>query len=468
MSEFSYDQMSTLIGEIVDEAIASSMKMIGFHGSTDEGFEGTFGGGSYTRITPLGGRYNGSTFEPGGQAFTIPDNYPTLFIIPGDYGMPFSDLQGMVDYWWGEVRGLFDTWWQMPQPQNFDDQVALAQRQAERFAYGIDGNNGPGVDHFGRNENLDDIQTIQQRVSNLDGAAFLAFESAFSNKIDDVVNAQGAAACVAWGCIAGEQEIWRKTQAALAEIAGQGRNAMAASRGGGADVQALIRVLGAILSVSGSVLTVGIKTALSVAGTLTGLTAAFVPPPAEETPVPLGADTPFGVIDNIREALDKLSSDIRKEEQWIADAANAAADGVAQDLNKLTTPSLVNETDRSQLYPAGEIKAEFDTIKVVANDYMRSIAAEIKSAGDTMTGVDSAPWDRPGEIGRGRTGGFTEWNALNAAIRDAAAETALSTNQAADALVIIADNFAASDEQVFNAMQALAAQTEQQNQAAGY
>ena len=468
MSEFEYSQMATLMGEIVDEAIAASMEMVGFHGSASEGFEGTFGGGSFIKISPLGGRYEGSSFVPGGQARSIPDGYPALFLIPGSYGMPFEDLQGMVDYWWGEVNGLFDTWWQMPQPQNFADQVALAQRLAQRFAYGEDGNTGPGVDHFGRNENLDDIQTIQNRVSNMDGAAMLAFESSFANKIDDVVNAQGAAACVSWGCIAGEQEIWARAQEAIADIAGKGRNAMTACRGGGANVQALIRVVGAILSVSGSVLTVGIKVALSVAGTLTGLGASFVPPPEEETEVPLGADTPFGVIDNIREALEKLSSDIRKEEQWIADAANGAAQAVAQDQNRLATPGLVDETDRGSLYPAGEILAEYATIKSVANDYMRNISAEIKSAGDTMSGVDSGPWDRPGEIGRGRTGGFSEWNALNAAISAAASETALSINQAADALVIIADDFAASDEEVRADMAALAELTREQNQTAGF
>jgi hypothetical protein len=59
---YSYDHLVGLIGQVVDEAINSTMSMVGFPGTSEEGFTGSGGSGEPVKVTPLDGRYEGSVF----------------------------------------------------------------------------------------------------------------------------------------------------------------------------------------------------------------------------------------------------------------------------------------------------------------------------------------------------------------------------------------------------------------------
>ena len=453
---YHYDQLATYIGEIVDEAINSTMYLNYFHGSVETGFEGMVAG-SPVRIDPLGGKYEGSSFVPGGRVYDPINGYEATFRC--EPGWPFEDLPGMQAYYWKRVSELFDPWWQTPQPSAFKGQVEQAHQLAHTLAYQGKDKAGPGVGYFSANGELRHIQLIQQRVSNLDGNAILSFEDNFSDRLDDVVNAQDAAAVLAWVGVAGEQNIWVKAQESLANIAGEAVEAMKDARGGGGGgFGALINVVGAISLVAAEFVTDGLATPLVVAGVGMQTASDFVPEKPEDKEVPLGSDNPLGVLDNIYTALQELKARIRKEESWISTRMKSMNDlmyGGERGGFDLSEPPLAHEDRKSQLYMAGEIRADYGVMKTVANVYMPAISRQLTHASGLAEDSGLGAWVRPSDIGMGHSGPYSEWSGLNLAIKGVTLETAKSIDTAADALEILANDFGKSDAEVKADMDAL-------------
>ena len=94
-------------------------------------------------------------------------------------------------------------------------------------------NAGPGCAQFGANGALASIDTMNQYLSNFNGAAIRTFVANYGNRLPLVTHSQDAVACLVWSTVAGEREIWKRTRESIAEIAGQGLAAMKAADGGG-------------------------------------------------------------------------------------------------------------------------------------------------------------------------------------------------------------------------------------------
>jgi hypothetical protein len=461
---YSFDNMATYLGNLVDEAINSTMAclMPPFSGSVQTGFNGWMGGMEPIQISPLGGHYEGSSFVQGGQVTDQRTGTPAIFRIL-DGGWPFEDLQGMYDYYWKRVNDIFDPWWQTPMPFRFDAQVQQAAKLASTLNYSVQSSVGPAdTDYFPANGDLSNIQTIQQRVSNLDGAALLTFEQNFSNRIDDVVNAQCAAAVLAWIGVAGEQKIWEKAHESLANIAGTGVEAMKHARpsGGGGGLKAIVNVLGAVSLVAAEFATEGLVTPLVVAGVGAQTASDFIPEgEAQETEEPLGAGDPISVFDKIEAAINDLKAKIRTEEEGISTRLgklNTAMYGGSRGGFDLSEPALAHVDDKSQLYRTGEIKADYDVIRDVAQKFIPRVSGALNSASSLACDTGNGAWSRPDGIGSGSDGPYAAWSSLNIAIKGVTLESAKSLYTAGDALVILANDFGKSDAQVRHDMDVLA------------
>ena len=237
---YSYDRMATYLNEMRDNAINSTMHLLGYGGSVDAGFSG---GTPPVHVTPLGGHYEGSTMVQGGQVTDPTGTLAATIVIPP--GWPFHDLPSMVDYYNNAINELFDDWWQIPMAGEFDAQVTHTREAAHLLAYVPSpefadpkgqADPAPGAAPFTANLALSKIDLMKSYLTKFDGAAIRTFNANYAFPLPFVVANLDACACVLWAAVIGEREIWNKTRESLADIAGKGAAAMTASDGSGGDV----------------------------------------------------------------------------------------------------------------------------------------------------------------------------------------------------------------------------------------
>jgi hypothetical protein len=197
---YSFDNFSTYLINMVDEAINSTMNLNGYGGNTNEGFDG---GNPPVRVSPLGGKYEGSTFVAGGR---ITDPTGTLTSsIHFDPGWPFHDLQSMQDYYWKAVNELFEDWYWIPTPRppgptpGFDDPIAGVRSTASDLSFSADDVQTAGSTMFGGDPQLgSDLKNLDQLLIGLDGQAIRTFKLVYADPLKDVTASQEAVACAIW------------------------------------------------------------------------------------------------------------------------------------------------------------------------------------------------------------------------------------------------------------------------------
>ncbi len=456
---FSYDQLSTYINEMRDAAIDSTMHLLGYGGSTSSGFDG---GNPPVRVTPLGGHYEGSTMVQGGQVTDPTGQYVGTIVIPP--GWPFHDLPSMVDYYNNAISELFDDWWQMPRPDEFDAIKGSARQAAHLLAYQAQTNAGPGCAEFGANGELSNITTMQQYLSNFNGAAIRTFMANYANRLPLVTASQDAVACMVWTGVAGEQQIWVRTRESVASIAGTGLEAMkAADGGGGSGLKAVLNVVGAV-AVIAAPFTGGASVALSggiaAVGTVLQTSSDFIDDSGPKE-VPLGGSTPLDVIANIRGALEDLSDQISQEELGIAHSMEKI-DGLldSPDFN-MSNPVILTNTNAADYRTADETKVDWDTLRWIADDIMPKV---VKQYQDAVYALDdcqtSSPFERPGGLGMSSVGPYLDWNSCVASLRLAIVQSKNQLNLVTEHLHLVADDFQQTDAEISAELAAHTAEVE--------
>ena len=456
---FSYDQLSTYINEMRDAAIDSTMHLLGYGGSTSSGFDG---GNPPVRVTPLGGHYEGSTMVQGGQVTDPTGQYVGTIVIPP--GWPFHDLPSMVDYYNNAISELFDDWWQMPRPDEFDAIKGSARQAAHLLAYQAQTNAGPGCAEFGANGELSNITTMQQYLSNFNGAAIRTFMANYANRLPLVTASQDAVACMVWTGVAGEQQIWVRTRESVANIAGTGLEAMkAADGGGGSGLKAVLNVVGAV-AVIAAPFTGGASVALSggiaAVGTVLQTSSDFIDDSGPKE-VPLGGSTPLDVIANIRGALEDLSDQISQEELGIAHSMEKI-DGLldSPDFN-MSNPVILTNTNAADYRTADETKVDWDTLRWIADDIMPKV---VKQYQDAVYALDdcqtSSPFERPGGLGMSSVGPYLDWNSCVASLRLAIVQSKNQLNLVTEHLHLVADDFQQTDAEISAELAAHTAEVE--------
>jgi hypothetical protein len=459
----SYFTMGDSLIGLRDAAIESTMHLLGIGGTVSGGFDG---GSPPVRVSPLGGHYEGSTFVNGGRVTDPTGQYEAAFHIGPEW--PFRDLAGMVAYYDQRIDELFTDWWQIPQDRSFEGLVQLCGQGAQLLA--TDANLDPGkgsASPFGANVNLSQIATIQQQIGRFDGAAMQAFAANYANRLPIVVDGQDAVACFLWLGAAGEQEIWKRAMQGVADIAAQGRTAMEKCDDGGGDVSAVLAITGALASVAGVVpgLGTGISIGIKLASTALSTASKFAP--KGEEIVPLGSDNPIGVLDNIGNALQKLSDQIADEENDLARHLHQVQGVVTSQTASfdIAAPPIYGDSNPGDFRTADDTKVHFGTLRTIARETMPMIAGEIKkAAGQFDGGASSEPWTRPAGIGSGSVGPYDDWDTLRSTLVGILDNTSLEIERAADHLEIVADDFEKTDAQIRQDLEAHAAQVRKEDE----
>jgi hypothetical protein len=455
----SYFSMADSLNGMRDAAIESTMHLLGIGGSVDGGFDG---GSPPVRVSPLGGKYEGSSFVPGGRVTDPTGQYVATIPIGPEW--PFHDLPSMVEYYNNRINQLFDDWWQIPQDRDFHGLVAQCGQGSQLLASEAQLDPGQGsASPFGANANLSQIATIQQQIGRFDGAAMQTFAANYANRLPIVVDGQDAVACFLWLGAAGEQEIWKRAMQGVADIAAQGRTAMEQCDDGGGDASAVLSIAGALASIAG--LVPGVSVAVKLAATLLSTASKFAPK-APET-VPLGAGNPIAVLDNIDGALQKLSKQIADEENDLAKHLTQVQGVVTSQSASfdIAAPPIYDDTKAGDFRTADDTKVHFGTLRTIARQTMPLIAGELKKAAGQFDGASSSEaWSRPAGIGSGSVGPFYEWDSLRSTLVAILDNTSLEIERAADHLEIVADDFEKTDAQIHQDLEAHAAQVDKEDE----
>ena len=454
----SFYNMADSLNGMRDAAIESTMHLLGIGGTVSGGFDG---GSPPVRVSPLGGRYEGSTFVNGGRVTDPTGQYAATIPIGPEW--PFHDLPSMMEYYNNRINELFTDWWQIPQDRDFEGLVQQCGQGAQLLASEAQLSPGTGsAAPFGANVNLSQIATIQQQIGRFDGAAMQTFAANYANRLPIVVDGQDAVACFLWLGVAGEQEIWKRAMQGVADIAAQGRTAMEQCDDGGGDASAVLTIAGALASIAG--LVPGVSVAVKLAGTLLSTASKFAPKGSET--VPLGASNPITVLDNIGDALDKLSKQIAAEENELAEHLGQVQDVVTSQSASfdIAAPTIYDDTNAGNFRTADDTRVHFGTLRTIARETMPLIAGEIRKAAGQFDGtITSDPWSRPSGIGSGTLGPYADWNALRAKLVSILDNTALEIDRAADHLEIVANDFEKTDAQIHADLEAHADQIDKED-----
>jgi hypothetical protein len=454
---YSFDSLGTYLIAMVDEAVNSTMHLNGYGGSTTEGFDG---GDPMVRVSPLGGRYEGSSFVPGGRVTDPTMQYVSA--VHFDPGWPFHDIPSMQDYYWKQVNALFEDWFWVPTPRppgatpGFDGPIAGARASASDLAFSADDVETAGNSLFGGNPELGSaLHNLDADLDGLDGDAIRTFKLLYADPLKDVTASQEAVACAIWVAVYGEQKVWEKARQGIADIAGQGVEAMRAAKGGGgAGLSVILDVIGSVAEVAG--LFPGIGTEVKVASTITSvLKTAYshAPQPKPDT-APLHAGTPLGVLGKLADAIEKLKAQITGEEESIRQAMATdqatVTDGHEGRSFDLGTPALLSDTNGGDFRTANDIAIKFSGLTFVATHIMPLLSDTYRSAAKGLGDVTSseASWQRPGGIGIGATGPFPEVSRLATTLAGFLTANASNIDAAASALQIVAGDFRKTDDQI--------------------
>jgi hypothetical protein len=454
---YSYDDMSTYLITMVDEAINSTMHLNGYGGSTTKGFDG---GHPLARVAPLGGRYEGSSFVPGGRVTDPTGQYES--VVRFNPGWPFHDIPSMQDYYWKQVNALFEDWYWIPAPTppgptpGFDTPIAGARATASDLAFSAGDVETAGNSLFGGNPDLGSaLLNLDQDLDGLDGDAIRTFKLMYADPLKDVTASQEAVACAIWVAVYGEQKVWEKARQGIADIAGQGVEAMKSAKGGGGgDLSVVLDVIGSVADVAGlfSVAEKGVKAVSTITSVLK--TAYSHAPQKKPDTSPLHADTPLSVLGTLHDAIETLKSQIRGEEDAIRQAMNAdqstITDAREQRSFDLGTPALLSDTEGGHFRTSNDIAIKFSGLKYVATHILPLLSETYRSAGKGLEDVVSseASWKRPGGIGIGADGPFPDVRALASTLGGYLAANATNLDRAATVLEIVSRDFQKTDAQI--------------------
>lgn len=461
---YSFDNFSTYLINMVDEAINSTMNLNGYGGNTNDGFDG---GNPPVRVSPLGGKYEGSTFVPGGR---ITDPTGTLTSsIHFDPGWPFHDLQSMQDYYWKRVNELFEDWYWIPTPRppgptpGFDDPIAGVRSTASDLSFSADDVQTAGSTMFGGDPQLgSDLKNLDQLLIGLDGQAIRTFKLVYADPLKDVTASQEAVACAIWVAVYGEQKVWEKARQAIADIAGQGVEAMKSAKGGGGgDLSVLLDVIGSVADIAGLFKPVeAIAKVASTANSVIKTAYGDLPRPKPDN-APLHADNPLGVLDKIHDAIETLKSQIKGEEEGIRHAMTTDHATLTSPQEKrsfsLAPPGLLTDTNGSDFKTPNDLAINFSNLKFAATDVLPRLSTVFRHASKGLGDVTSseASWKRPAGIGIGETGPFPEVKALTSTLASYLDANAQNVDHAASVLETVARDFHKTEAQITADLQAL-------------
>ena len=394
----SFYNMADSLNGMRDAAIESTMHLLGIGGTVSGGFDG---GSPPVRVSPLGGRYEGSTFVNGGRVTDPTGQYAATIPIGPEW--PFHDLPSMMEYYNNRINELFSDWWQIPQDRDFEGLVQQCGQGAQLLASEAQLSPGTGsAAPFGANVNLSQIATIQQQIGRFDGAAMQTFAANYANRLPIVVDGQDAVACFLWLGVAGEQEIWKRAMQGVADIAAQGRTAMEQCddgggdasggahdrRGAGVDRRARARRSASLVKLAWHPPEHGVE--VRAQGLRDG--------PARRQQPDHRARQHRG------RARQAEQTDRRRGERAGQRTSSQVQDVVTSQSASfdIAAPTIYDDTNADNFRTADDTRVHFGTLRTIARETMPMIAGEIRKAAGQFDGTNTSDaWSRPSGIGSG-------------------------------------------------------------------
>ena len=427
MTDRTYENLPTLIGELKRSAIDAYMKSQGWH--IDEGVKYHLGDNYVTR--------------PGADGQGGGDWSWSGFWDIGNEGQD-AKWRGAFDTVRSNIDATLEKWLDLPDTAALLADDIEQMRQANRLlsfspSGGTGGGNIPGY-LTGVNENLDAMS----------GTTIATFKAEFLLQLEKAIGGHHGITVILGGALAATNEIWIRARKTVADIVGETQKALDAyANGGGISWEVVLQVAGYAVEGVGLFATGGASTALKGAGQGLKILTDTTTKKGEK------ASTPSldyeGLMKGLGTALDDLSKAIKAEEDALAqnlttNVGQVRADQGSYDLKR---PAILDISDDSQ---ANIIIINRPLVDEITRTYLPLIADDLDSA-RSQAYLATYEAYRDGSIGRGYNGISSEFSDLQWILIDLIRDLAWETRNGAKTLELAIEDIGRADTDVEDALE---------------
>jgi hypothetical protein len=443
MSESDYVRLSSLIEEIIDEAIKAAM----IHDDWQQMPNGWYskpaqGSALATYQTP-----------PPGEA--VPPDTVGGQADPATYQI-IVDSTAFYAQWRAAIEAAFEDFHGLPEPSDLNPTVQQLLHCMGRMAdHGSTTSEQGSVQH---NEHLFNLtKNMEDRLSHWNGSAALAFNDTFVSKFPDAAQAQLAAVSALYSAAGAERETWKRCRSDIGEIAVRTRDAMKSAQATGeADGwETALTVIGAVASIGAALASGGsaLVVAAGVSGTvvpLLGPLKATMEQQSEEVRFPGGS--PDTVLDDLLQVLKTTRSRISTQEQDVDNHLQGILDVFSsspQTFSVRKPLGFLGESDPHQLVAPGDQLSVVRESLTKVSSWMADYGGDLDHVSAVLDDSSSTTgWYRPAGLGISSLGPYQSFSALIAQVSEALALTRTELLDLGDKLMVFADDIEGTDAQV--------------------
>lgn len=453
--------LRNLIPEVQKAAIKSAMRSSGFRdGSCDEGeFRAPYNlvprdenGDSYGGFNPV----DFVVTYPGGTWYV--DNYgervPYSQTSWADSLPPPFDAVELYDSWRTSVAEVLEPWLNTPEPDDFDTPVETIRAVALKLSAGGVVTNGEGeeLQIEGGNQELGSyVGYVTSELAQYNGDMIDTLSLNYTSRLSQVLNGQHIVACAAGTTVTGEQEVWRRADESVLELANAAKTAFEAERGG-ADWKKILGVVGTLSSAVGLFLGPGgVATANATIGTVTGIIGGFLPEPPEEKESVIKGDSAPEILESLSTALADLATTIGNVESDFLSFGIGVDSWIWDNLSyfDISRPSNFLDNDRGEYFAPGEnLEVLTPHLRKIAG-VVKLIGIEQRAAGQQMNdATKEVAWYRDPALGLSYRGHFAGWSVLEQSLTGLCSRSFEELEDVALRMVDASYDFDAADEAV--------------------
>ena len=456
-----YDNLSSLVDTVVEEAIYSELDVHGWYpdGSGNVVYHAVGLGGSSTTAAGPGRGYPGDLVNPNGG-----------YIDQTDSGLEAGATLGQLyQHWESVIPPVFEPFTGFPEPGEFQELADHVRGALKQLS--TEGNTGSGTSSSGAdsanidyegNTTLGLANQVAQTLNTWQGAAATSFAT-YLNLFQQVVGNQALACEVLRMTLLMEKEMWTRMRGDVVEFARNSANAYREASGFTAgDLQAVLSVAGSVNTILGwfpafKPATEAADKALTVTGLIVDTFGGNEPEPNE-----LGARHFADILPKMQSHASELKQtsktvegDIKKSlenlEKLLEEAPPARSNGTQdQESFRLSRPQRTYDADALDDFVTPGVVVNSENVRNAASMLDQDIAPEMMSAATSLNEGDSAyQWIRDdASIGVGTFGCYSEYSAASYTLEKEIEETAKEMEWAAEMLRAVAADLDGTDDDV--------------------
>lgn len=428
MTERSYDNLPTMIGELKRAAIDAYMKSQGWSIESDK-YNMSSTNASFDVTRP------GSDGQGGGDW-----DWNGFFDI-GDEGQD-AKWRGAYDAIRSDIDATMERWLDLPDGSVLDDDVEQLRQANRLLSFAASGGTGGGkIGGY--------LTGIEENLSAMSGATISAFKAEFLLQLEKAIGGHHGITVILGGAMTASREIWNEARKTVADIVGETRDALHAyAHDSGPNWEVVLKVTGYAVEGVGLFATGGVSTALK--GAALGLKVVTEVNSKKNQQASKPSLDYEGLIKGLGTSLDELADAIKVEEDALRDnlvlnASNVRADKSSYDLSR---PGILDTSDHTQ---AEIIVINKHLVDEITQTYLPYIADELEAAA-MQTFLATYEARRDGSIGIGGSGMAAEFSDLQWLLRDLLKDLAWETRNSAKSLELAIEDIGNADESTDDAM----------------